>query len=205
MLFILPILPHQLFPPLNLFHWDQDCLKSFTSKTEIKNARHTQSHWLVALLSWDNWAFTPLLARVYFCCIARSDDINIFSVISWGREQLASWYANCLLQEAMMTTIIFFHVVSQASKWAYIFMSYCKGASDGITSYTLYLKGASVHSIAREQAKTKVNHCKQARDSYEGMAWPTTQQSNIICCQAHEATTMSISLMLYRKRSNNVI
>jgi hypothetical protein len=66
--------------------------KILPQKKEIKNARQTQSHWLMALLSHDNWVFMPLLASAYFlCCIARSNNIDsIFFVVLQGCEQLGA-------------------------------------------------------------------------------------------------------------------
>ncbi len=95
-----------------------------------------------------------------------------------------------------------FDIVLQVSKWAYFLRHIAR--EHGMTEISIwYHEGASVHRIAREQAKTKVNYHNNTRDSFEGMAWPTTQQSNIICCQAWEVMTTSIFLMSYCKRSND--
>jgi hypothetical protein len=40
--------------------------KFLPQRNEVKNARQMQSHWLVALLSHDNWVFSRVVSIWYF-------------------------------------------------------------------------------------------------------------------------------------------
>ncbi len=84
----LPTLHNQFFFPV-FFQQDRDCLEIFTSK---KGGRKRPPHAvmvcrLVVLLSCNNWAFTPSLARAYFCPIARSNDIENFFLVVIARTR----------------------------------------------------------------------------------------------------------------------
>ncbi len=115
----------QTFSPRSRLSWN-----FYLKKKEEENARHTQSCWLVALLSCNNWVFTPLLMRAYFCYITRSNNIDTIFVVLRGCEQLVIVICDCWLQEATTTTIIFV-------------MLYCNGQETMTTFSTLYHEGAS--------------------------------------------------------------
>ncbi len=80
----------------------------------------------------------PLLKRAYFCGIARSNNINTFFILLWGRESLAITICNCQLHEAttrqwwwsyFYVVLIFLHHIAREQEMAIICISNCKNAS----------------------------------------------------------------------------
>jgi hypothetical protein len=72
------MLPHQLFFP-SIFSAIEIVSDLLPKKNEVENACHTQSYWIVASLLRHNWDFLcRCLQKHIFCCIPRSNDIDIF-------------------------------------------------------------------------------------------------------------------------------
>ncbi len=145
-----------------------------------------QSCWLAALLSWDDWFFTPLLARAYFmsyrkkrlniffmlyCCIAREQ--TMATICMWYREDASTNHRNiCKLSIARSKNNDepVFHVVLQwVSDNNYIFYITSRGSKQRY----------NITNIARS---------KELRYDKE------KQKTNFYCCWSQEATRMSISL-----------
>jgi hypothetical protein len=185
---MLPILPHQLFFSFKLFSTVIEIVsKCLPQRNEVKNARQTQSHWLVALFSCNDWVFTPLLARAYFlCCIARSNNMeSIFFVILQGHKQLAT-IAICklsIIRSNDKDERVFYFVSNARAMRTTIFTLYCKGASN---DYVVSQGSKPVYIVLQRRTKPTFNHRKDARDSCEGMAMMAhhTTINFFICCES---------------------
>ncbi len=156
--------------------------------------------------------FYAILARAYFCCIARNDDINIFSVVLQGHKGLTLQYAKCWLQEAMRTMIKFFMLY--CNEWATMIQFLHPIAREwAMIAWYCSKLGCIVLQRSKRWYKKSTIARMQGTVARVWQLWPTTQRSNFYMLSiemmtaneliSQESTTMSISSMSYHEKSNN--
>ena len=106
---------HQLFSPEPFSTAIEIVSKFLPKKNRGQNARQTQSHWLVALLSRDDWVFTPSLVKSRFFMLYCKKQTNIFYYVASQASE------RCIVQKATMSPVFFTATVTSV-----FFTLYCK-------------------------------------------------------------------------------
>ena len=133
---------------------------------------------------WWVLAFMPLLARAYFCCITRSDNIKKKPVVPRVCKLLALRWRRGLY--------FLCRIVMSKRQWYNVFIV-LRGSKQWPCG--IVREQASVHCIARANKDNiqPSGGCKVHLQWYGDDGPPRNNQS-FICCRAQEATTLSISL-----------
>jgi hypothetical protein len=76
---MLSIYTHQLFPPFRTFSMAIEIVLEYLPQTnKVKNAHHTQSWWIVALLLCNNWCFILSIVRAYYVVLQEAMTSSIY-------------------------------------------------------------------------------------------------------------------------------